>query len=291
LLISKLQEQGKIVTLQFKVIDSGIGIEEDKLPKIFDLFTQANMDSAKKYGGTGLGLSITKQLIELHGGRIWAESKLGEGSLFFVEIPFEKSEQMPKEAESSHYQTQNIPSNSINIIKNHPTEKIETKNENSNGQQKIETKTTEQKQEIISDTEKNIQPEIKVRKTSILLAEDNTFNQMLAKTVISKYMPDADLTIAANGKEVMKQLETNKIFDVILMDVQMPEMDGYETTRTIRKAEDKTYQHIPIIACTAGVTPPEVEECYKSGMDDFLAKPFQPNDLVSKINHHLKQIS
>ena len=89
---------------------------------------------------------------------------------------------------------------------------------------------------------------------------------------------------------MLKCVGNGKVFDIILMDVQMPEMDGFEATRNIRNSENEKLKNIPIIACTAGVTPPEVEECYNSGMDDFLAKPFQPNDLVNKINYHLNHL-
>ncbi len=255
--IMKLEENEKTVKLQFKVYDSGIGIPEEKLPIIFDLFTQVNMGKTKKFGGTGLGLSITKNLVEMLKGKIYVESEVGKGTTFHVDIPFEKVSQ---------------------------TEIIEPK-EKSPAQQFLNgnaNKKIEQPQTKIDEKVKH--------KIHILLAEDNTFNQLLAKTVISKYLPDADLTIANNGVEVLNKINSETKFDIVLMDVQMPEMDGFEATRQIRKSENEQIKTIPIIACTAGVTPPEVEECYNSGMDDFLAKPFQPNDLVNKINHHLQQI-
>ncbi len=258
--IMKLEENEKSVQLQFKVYDTGIGIPQEKLPIIFDLFTQVNMDSAKKFGGTGLGLSITRQLVQLHGGAISVESEENNGTTFHVDIPFEKIEQLGKADK------QELP----------PA-----------AQHHINGKTNDLKIAPVKTEKEEQAPK---HKPHILLAEDNTFNQMLAKTVINKYLPDADLTIANNGKEVMKHLNNGSEYDIILMDVQMPEMDGFETTRTIRHSNNPRYATIPIIACTAGVTPPEVEECYKSGMDDFLAKPFQPNDLVNKINYHINTI-
>jgi CheY-like chemotaxis protein len=255
--IMKVEDTEAHVKLEFKIYDTGIGIPQEKLPIIFDLFTQVNMDSAKKFGGTGLGLSITRQLVQLHGGTITVESEVGHGTTFHVVIPFEKVEQ----------------------IETKPKQELPPA-----AQHHVGTKNTAVKPVAVEVADVKTEPK---HKPHILLAEDNTFNQMLAKTVINKYLPDADLTIANNGVEVMKHLNNGHIYDVILMDVQMPEMDGFETTRTIRQSDIKKYNTIPIIACTAGVTPPEVEECYNSGMDDFLAKPFQPNDLVNKINYYL----
>ncbi|MEY4875299.1 MAG: hypothetical protein RL708_448, partial [Bacteroidota bacterium] len=261
--IMKLEDHDNQVKLQFKIYDTGVGIEKEQLPKIFNSFTQANMDTSKKYGGTGLGLAITKQLIELFDGKISVESEMGEGTTFHVEIPFEKKEE------------------SFSVV--HKKETGIQPKMYRNG--KLTTGLDQTADNFSENVTITNQTEIK--KLNILLAEDNPFNQLLAKTVLNKYFPDAILTVANNGKQVLEFFEKGKNFDIILMDVQMPEMDGFETTVKIK--ENKAFANIPIIACTAGVTPPEVQQCFDSGMDDFLAKPFQPNDLVNKINFHIQK--
>jgi CheY-like chemotaxis protein len=265
----KIEDQSNSVKLQFKIYDTGIGIEKDKISTIFNSFTQANMDTTKTYGGTGLGLAITKQLIDLFGGKIYLESEVGEGTTFHVEISFEKVEE------------------SFSVV--HKKEsgilpRIYKNGKLAIGMEAEEAKDEDEKVGVVAVKQSET---FDYTKPSILLAEDNPFNQLLAKTVLNKYFPDAQLTVANNGKQVVEYFNEGKKFDIILMDVQMPEMDGFEATVKIR--ENKANDSIPIIACTAGVTPPEVQQCFESGMDDFLAKPFQPNDLVNKINFHIQK--
>lgn len=267
--IMKIEDQSTVVKLQFKIYDTGIGIEKDKISTVFNSFTQANMDTTKKYGGTGLGLSITKQLVDLFNGRIYLESEVGEGTTFHVEIPFEKVE------------------DSFSVVHKKESGIIPKIYKNGKLALGIESETEIEQNERIGDITNAKAESFDFTKPSILLAEDNPFNQLLAKTVLNKYFPDAILTIANNGKQVLDYFSEGKKFDIILMDVQMPEMDGFEATIKIR--ENKANDIIPIIACTAGVTPPEVQQCFESGMDDFLAKPFQPNDLVNKINFHIQK--
>ncbi len=120
---------------------------------------------------------------------------------------------------------------------------------------------------------------------NILLVEDNLFNQMVAIDSIESYFPNAQIDVAENGKIALEKLN-EKNYTLILMDVQMPVMDGYETTREIRKLQDAEKSRIPIVAMTASVIKSEVDKCYENGMTDFISKPFESEDLMQKITKY-----
>lgn len=230
----KVEETHEVCLLEFEVIDTGIGITQDKLETIFLSFNQASSDTTRKYGGTGLGLTISKQLVELQGGQIKVTSKEGFGSTFCFTIQFRKaSEQVNLKQEAA------------------PVPKLITKY--------LE------------------QDAVKIK---VLLVEDNKMNQMLASTLLTKNKFEID--IANNGLEALAQIE-KKSYDVILMDLHMPEMDGFEATVQIRNSEDSEISNLPIIALTAAATKGEVEKCLESGMTDFISKPYKPADLLEKV--------
>ncbi len=220
------------VTLAFEVEDTGIGIAKDKQELVFAAFEQAQMETSRKYGGTGLGLSIVKRLIELHGGSISLESKLGKGSKFSFELAFPMA------------------------TKNH------IKQENS------------------------IQPEpvFDLKNKEVLLVEDNSLNQMVAE----KFLENMGLTIhiAENGAEAVKMLK-KKNYDLVLMDIQMPEMDGYEATHYIRNNFSGVKKNIPILAMTAHAFQDEEAKCRQAGMNDYISKPLNRNVLLDKVRQLL----
>ena len=232
LIVSLVQETDTETFLQFAIIDTGIGIPVDKINSIFESFNQASNETTRKFGGTGLGLTITRSLIELQGGSITVESKIGKGSKFSFLIQYKKA-------------------------------------------QKGIVKTIKLKKEKLSpDFLKNI---------NILLVEDNELNQMLAIKVFEKFNKTID--IADNGKIAIDKIDKNN-YDVILMDIQMPEMDGIELTHYIRTnfgAKSK----IPIIALTAHASLIEEKRCLDNGMNDYLSKPFDFNELLEKIQFNL----
>ena len=223
------------VFLQFEVQDSGIGIPQDKLHAIFETFTRIRTKD-RIYEGTGLGLSIAKNLVEQQGGKIKAESTVGEGSTFFFDLIFERGTQ-----------------------------------------EEAETPTPE-----LTDT-------ITIgRPIRLLLVEDNKLNQMVAKKTLQKKWPDIELTIADNGKLGIEAFQAGE-FDIILMDIMMPIMDGYEATQFIRNNLPPEKGSLPILAMTAHANISKDEQYKEYGMDDFVLKPFKPEQLFGKIAQYVNQ--
>ena len=221
--IALLSENKEQVTIKFSVTDTGIGIPENKIDKIFENFQQASSGTSRLYGGTGLGLAIVKQLVEPQGGIISVQSKTEQGSTFSFTLSFKKTTDM-----------------------------------------------TELDTEIVDlDT--------KIKNIKVLVVEDIPLNQLLMKTLLDDFGFERDM--ASNGKIAIEKLEQNN-YDIILMDLQMPEMNGFEATEFIRKKMKST---IPIIALTADVTTVDLAKCKAVGMNDYIAKPVDEKLLFKKI--------
>ena len=142
----------------------------------------------------------------------------------------------------------------------------------------------------VSETPTKEEPTIKnnLKGLRILLAEDNEFNQMVAVDTLESAIEDVTVDVAKNGKEAVDMLNTN-IYDIVLMDIQMPEMDGHEATKTIRSSHNNKINAIPIIAMTASVIKAEVDKCFESGMNEFVGKPFSVDELLEKISKMINQ--
>ncbi len=227
----KINENNEIITICFDIIDTGIGISEEKLPIIFERFTQANSDTTRNYGGTGLGLSISKALVEMLGGNLNVISKLSEGSTFSVTLPLKK----------------------IN-------------------------------REVIEKVEKIFYPSSPKNEIKILLVEDNLLNQKLAIRVLNDF--GFKIELAENGLIAIGMLK-NGNYDIVIMDLQMPVMDGYEATKIIRQEFKSS---IPIVAMTAHSIVGEMEKCINIGMNDYISKPFSPHELYNKILLHAQKL-
>jgi len=215
------------VTVRFEVEDTGIGIKDVHLNKIFESFSQVDISSTKSYQGTGLGLAISKSLVEIMKGKIGVKSKEGKGSLFSFAIPL-RTEMPEKESFD-------------------------------------ETKIIEL-----------------LKGFRILMVEDNLINQKISKITLEK--SGCKLDVANNGKEGLEKYIQNP-YDLILMDIQMPVMDGLEATRQIRKFEEEQGgRHAFIVALTANAMESDRKKAMAAGMDGFIAKPFNPKELF-KILH------
>lgn len=230
-------EAGKAVNgagremIHFLVRDTGIGIPEKVIERIFAPFTQADSSTTRKYGGSGLGLTICKRLVALMDGRIWVESKEGSGSCFHVELPFE----------SPHTDGAGM----------------------------------------IATAQKTDEPAAEsVRPLSILLAEDSPVNAIFINKVLTNM--GHHITLVENGKLALKKLE-DEIFDIVLMDIQMPVMGGDEALTTLREREAESGGHMPVIALTAHALTDERERLLNIGFDAHVPKPVDIDKLIQTI--------
>jgi PAS domain S-box-containing protein len=237
------------VLLHCTVRDTGIGITPDIQRRIFDPFTQADSSTARLYGGTGLGLPISRQLVELMAGRLWVESVVGQGSTFhFTARLGWQDEPLPS--------SRQVELAALRLALETPLRAVQS--------------------HTAAAPEDNVQqPRLR-----ILLAEDNLVNQKLAFRILEKY--GHTVAVANNGKEVLEQL-AQQAFDLILMDVHMPEMCGLEATVAIRQRELTTGGHVPIIAMTAHAMQGDRERCMQAGMDHYISKPIHGKDLIAAI--------
>lgn len=226
-----LSENSDYTFILFKVIDTGIGIQKEKLSLIFDNFQQADWSTVREFGGTGLGLSIAKHLVELHGGEITAKSEIGNGTTFEFTILFKK---VKKGINSSAVKEE---------LKEEQTEDIDFSG------------------------------------LSVLVAEDNIMNQRFVSKVLEKMQ--ATYVICDNGQLALEMAKKKK-FDIILMDIQMPIMDGNEVASNIRNSENVN-KETPIIALTASALVGDRKLALASGMNEYLSKPFSPIQLRQAI--------
>jgi CheY-like chemotaxis protein len=253
-------QSSSAVQLRFSVSDTGIGIPAEKQPLIFSAFTQADGSTTRKYGGTGLGLAISGQLVEMMGGRIWVESPAPRVASLCVPgsaLSGGGSESWIAESKEEIGGPGSVFSFTVHVGIG-ASEQIRKAVD-----QPIDAR-------IYSESEK----------LSILIAEDNLVNQKLAAGLLSKH--GHRLVLAANGRESVESYERES-FDIVLMDVQMPEMNGFEATRAIREIERVRGRHVPIIAMTAHAIKGDRERCLAAGMDFYLSKPIKAESLYQAI--------
>lgn len=241
------------VTLEFSVHDTGIGLAPDKLTKLFQPFTQADGSITRKFGGTGLGLSISKRIVELTGGRIWAESEPGCGCVFSFSMPFSFP---AADSPVAHQIVRTVcqPDEMPVLLPYHQA--------------------VPQKQTDPSDVADELAG------IRILLVEDNEMNRTLAVELLRR--KGALIDSAVNGCEALaKVMHEAALYDIILMDLQMPGMDGYEATRKIRA--DHRFSALPIIAVTAHAMIEEKDHCQEVGMNGYLTKPLNVPEMIKLI--------
>jgi PAS domain S-box-containing protein len=366
------------ILLHFAVRDTGVGIPADKVEAIFEPFIQADGSMSRRFGGTGLGLSISMQLVELMGGRIWAESELGKGSTFHFLARFGLETQVREVSPATPPELDGLPvlvvddnrtnrhilsqmlhnwrmaphtvdggrkaltqmSSAVSAHKPYPLVLLDAHMPDMDGFEVIEeirkdpglagatimmltsdlaagdvkrckrlgvTATllkpihqselldaimkalakpaTIHVQPAASETAAEQEPEGKKRR--FLLAEDNLVNQRLAVKLLERQ--GHTVVVANNGREVLDELDkAGRIgFDAVLMDVQMPQMDGMEATVEIRRREKTTGEHIPIVAMTAHAMKGDRERCLAAGMDGYVSKPISLPILTGEIDRVL----
>jgi signal transduction histidine kinase/DNA-binding response OmpR family regulator len=365
-------------TLHFTVRDTGIGITAEKLESIFDSFSQADTSTTREFGGTGLGLTISRRLLQMMGGRIWAESTPGKGSRFHFTACFATAEasstakqitvatsilvgvkvlivddnrtnrrileglvmhwgMIPTVASDGEealglYTAADAAGNPFNLILTDMhmprmdgfglVERLREKSGmcsstimmlTSGGQRGDaqrcgelgiaayllkpirQSELREAVARVLSAHEsKEVEPVItryslremtqEGKSLRILIAEDNLVNQKLASRLLEKR--NHIVTIVGNGKEALAALEQAR-FDLVLMDMQMPEMDGFEATRILRQREKTNGNHQPLVAMTALAMNGDKERCIEAGMDGYLSKPIRPHELDEVLDRHV----
>ncbi len=357
------------ICLHFSVRDTGIGIPSEKLTHIFEVFSQVDTSTTRRFGGTGLGLAISSQLVELMNGRIWVESELGEGTTFHFTAKFGIEAESPKTepAELSTLRDMRVLVVDDNATNRHILQELlkswrlqptlaasgqaalaEMHEASANGEPyrlvlldcmmpemdgfsfaenvrsdmelddcimimissaasaghgdrcrelgiaRYMTKPVVQSEllntilqaagasvvdEILSgaraEVATNEQPGL-----NILLTEDGPVNQQVAIGLLQLH--GHNIVVANNGREAIDAIEEQE-FDIVLMDVQMPEMDGCEATMMIREKETESGLHIPIIAMTAGALKKDRDRCFEAGMDGYISKPIDPKQLYATL--------
>jgi len=366
----RLDETDGVNTLLISVTDTGIGITEEQISRLFDFFEQADNSTSRQFGGTGLGLAISKRIVEMMGGKIWVESMPGQGSVFSFTIQAKTGEEQPEDNRDSEVNWSAIrvlatcgaeeiqgyflqaarrlgfvcdisadSKQALSLIKKSDAYdivfldgKIPDIADLIESVRKVRQFGQDRKQiqiaAIVSTLEWEILSE-KFRSSGIdhylskpllphcitdclracfrvhdtpkkqeqenkdftgrraLLAEDLEINQDIVKALLEP--THLEIVCAGNGMEAVEFFsESPEKYDIILMDVQMPEMDGYAATRRIRSLAAPNARTIPIIAMTANVFREDVEQCLAAGMNDHIGKPIVLDEVIKKLRKYLE---
>ncbi|MCC5663203.1 diguanylate cyclase [Nostoc sp. CHAB 5784] len=244
--------------IAISISDTGIGIPEDKLDRIFESFEQVEGSARRQYGGTGLGLAITRNLIELHGGRIWVESKLGKGSVFTFTLPIcEQQPSMTPVLLSASPLAEAAPDSQSESVLNSLAN---------------------------SSPERPKESSIEGLFPHILIVDDEPINLQVLKNFLK--FQNYTLTLATDGQEALALLERGFNPDIILLDVMMPRMTGYEVIQVIR--QQISADRLPIILLSARNQPEDIVLGLEVGANDYLIKPITKDELLARIHTHLQ---
>ena len=375
LTIDRIKEEVNCSTLRFAVNDTGIGMTEDQLGRLFTAFVQLENGTARKYGGTGLGLTISKSIVDKMGGRIWAASEVGKGSSFIFEVKLERVDSIGNEitrlndplkdiklliidadTREADYLKIILSSFGINaeiaenlekalglIIASRDGQRpydvvfldyifaddsgikriVDARIDADTGRFAVMSSFLHWTK--IEDSLKAIGIDKYIPKPlfpsylldaineitggvirmspddrgdeadapdfsgiSLLLAEDVEINSEIFISLLENTKIDID--VAENGRIAVEMFKNDPHkYDIIIMDVQMPEMDGLEATSAIRAIDSDKARSIPIVAMTANVFKEDVDKCLQSGMNDHLAKPIEVGAVIEKISHYCKK--
>lgn len=245
----------KDTTAEIYVADSGIGIAAEQTEKVFEAFSQIQSSNARQYGGTGLGLAITRQLVELHGGTIRVESSPGQGSRFIFSLAL--SDEQNRNKLHQHTQQRQSPS-----ADNHKISE--------GGKSNAKLK---------ADKPRNAEDQ------TVLIVDDDPVNRMVLQGMLKLH--DYRILEAENGMKAVEIVQQNPRIDLIVMDVMMPNMTGYDACREIRRTH--SFDSLPVLFLTAKKNVDEdIEECFAAGGNDYLTKPVSKHDLLPRVANHLR---
>jgi signal transduction histidine kinase/CheY-like chemotaxis protein len=231
------------VSVRFDVVDSGIGVDPSLHERIFESFAQADGSSTRRHGGTGLGLTLSSRLVALMGGRLRIDSRPGRGSTFSFTLSF---------GQGRESRSRPLPSGAdrARVAAEPPGGGL------------------------------TVAPRSRPRPIRILVAEDNPVAQRMIRSALGR--AGHPVEIADNGKDAA-HLATSGHFGLVLMDIEMPVLDGFGATALIREHEKGTGRHTPIVALIDPAVPPDRDRFRRAGMDDVLAKPFDPERLEAML--------
>jgi CheY-like chemotaxis protein len=235
------------VVVRTAVIDTGVGVDKAVRDRIFDVFSQADTSTTRRFGGTGLGLAIVKQLAGLMGGTVGLDSELGRGSTFWFTARLQKAQSKT------------------------------TRVSELSGQRSMDAG----RAALDGDGHKKAGATARQARIRVLLAEDNLINQRVAVRMLEKL--GCEVEVVMKGEDAVEAWAAGS-FDLVLMDCQMSGMDGYTATTTIRTLEAERGTHVPIVAFTAQVLKEDVERCRRAGMDDYLSKPVSMDALSAALD-------
>lgn len=247
--IAAERDPSKPEFLHISVEDTGIGVPEDKREAIFEAFEQADGSTVRSFAGTGLGLSVSKKLVELHGGQMWLESEIGKGSTFFFSLPFSNvavsAASLPVEPAPRIL----VPLNTYQSVEAPPV---------------------------------NLQEE-GIEKVHILVVDDEAVNQQVLKNYLNPSV--FRLTQVLSGEEALQVLEQDDSLDLVLLDVMMPRMSGYEVCQKIR--EKYLPNQLPVLMITAKNQVSDLIMGLNTGANDYIAKPFSKDEFLARLNTHI----
>ena len=251
ILVKTQDSHAKSITLFCAVEDTGIGIPKDKIDSLFKPFSQVDASQTRNYGGTGLGLAICKEFISMMNGEIGVQSEVNKGSRFFFTIKLS-------------LQTASVTDTAINSL----------------------SRKYDLKEEIVKSVSEIADIKSKRGNYNVLLAEDNFINQKVCLRILNEAGFKADTVV--NGFEAIDAVKKHS-YDIILMDVQMPECDGFTATKEIREL-GTSYEKLPIFAITAHALMGDKEKCLEAGMNDYISKPIISDNLIKMMDKWLNII-